>query len=78
MLSLLRVKSFYVGIDPGYYDRLVPFDRDNLLVPETVMQSFDGDTDHPMRPKFNRVWNACGVQASPYFDEHGRWQGKIE
>jgi hypothetical protein len=76
MLSLLRVKSYYMGSDRGYYDDIVPFDRDTLLVRETVMDSFDDDIDHLMRPVFNRVWNGSGVPASPYFDEQGRWQGK--
>jgi hypothetical protein len=77
MLSLLRVKGYSMGVDRGYYDYgIVPFDRDNLLVPEALMQSFDDDIDRLMRPVFKRVWNACGVQASPYFDEQGQWRGK--
>jgi hypothetical protein len=76
MLSLLRVRGYYLGIDRGYHDDIVPFDRDMLLVPEAVLESFDDDIDHILHPVFNRVWNACGVPASPYFDEHGRWKGK--
>lgn len=77
MLSLLRVKGYFMGVDRGYYDYgIVPFDRDNLLVPENVMQSFDDNIDHLMRPVFNRIWNACGVEAPPYFDKDGQWRGK--
>ncbi|MCA1579137.1 MAG: hypothetical protein LC794_17445 [Acidobacteria bacterium] len=66
-----------MGIDRGNYDyEMVPFDRDNLLVPVALMQSFDEDIDRLMRPVFNRVWNASGVQASPCFDEQGQWRGK--
>jgi hypothetical protein len=77
MLSLLQVKGYYMGIDRGYYDdEIVPFDRDSLLVPESVMESFNDDIDHLMHPILNRVWNACGVAKSTYYDENGHWQGK--
>lgn len=71
MLTLLGVKG-YAMLAPyrGYYDRMDgEIDRDDLLVPESLVQSFEYDLGEVMRPILDQVWNAAGQQSSPIFNE---------
>jgi hypothetical protein len=74
MLSLLRVKGFGMAVDQIFYRNRNPIDRDALLVPARVLESFDGDVDQLLLPAFNRIWNASGIARSPNFDENGKWK----
>lgn len=77
MLSLLRVKGYYMGFSRAdFYEEGHPIDRGDLLVPEVVLESFEGDIERAMRPAFDRVWNASGLARSLNYDEHGKWAGR--
>jgi len=54
LLTLLRVKGYYMDVDgSNSSDDIFPVDRDNLLVPESVIKSIDDDIDQTMLPGFN-------------------------
>ena len=76
MLSLLGVRGFVIPIRPPRRN-LRPADRDDLLVPEALVQGDwpgrDG-VERLMKPMFDAVWNACGLVRSANFDDDGRWQ----
>jgi len=77
MLSLLKVRGYtIIGPQPSYASRLVhPIDRDDLIVPEIVVETFNSDITLLMRPAFDTVWNAAGHPRSMNYDSEGKWKG---
>lgn len=49
-------------------------DRDCLLLPDVLIQSYDGDLSQEMRPIFDAAWNAAGFAGSPSYGENGKWR----
>jgi len=75
MLSLLGVSGYIMAVDRarfGWRDDY-PIDRDALIVPEILIESFECDPAEVMRPIFNAIWNAAGWPRSMNYDENGRW-----
>jgi hypothetical protein len=61
MMSLLEVKGFSIG--PQETARMYGigrFDRDVILIPEVVFESFDTDIPQLMKQPFDTLWNAAG------------------
>lgn len=74
LLSLIGVKGYSMGYKRERYEfDGHPIEEENLLVPETVIESYDEDVDKVMRPVFDAVWRACGCPGSPNFDENDKW-----
>lgn len=69
MLSLLGVSGYVMAVHPSLAEDLHPIDRDDLLVPEVVVEKFDCDPDKIMKPAFDAVSNACGLPGSMNYDE---------
>ena len=65
MISLLGVKGYSIG--PQETARIYGigcFDRDMILIPEVVFESFDADVPQLMKQAFDTVWNAAGWAGS--------------
>lgn len=75
MLSLLNVKNFKMPISIDSFDDGGPIDRDNLIIPEVLVEDFNIDVDILMKPAFDAIWNAAGYAKSLAYDENGRWVG---
>jgi hypothetical protein len=61
MISLLGVKGYRIGPrETGLMRGLGLFDRDVVLVPEVLLESFDTDITSLMKQPFDVVWNAAG------------------
>ncbi|AGK60915.1 hypothetical protein Asulf_00909 [Archaeoglobus sulfaticallidus PM70-1] len=77
-VSLLGVSGYYMAHDKPLflpeYESYV--DRDTLLVPEVVVESYDIEPEKVLRPCFDSIWNACGYAKSLNYDENGEWTGK--
>jgi hypothetical protein len=73
MLSLLGVKG-YTMESRGFstFTRRQSIDRDDLIIREVKLESFDVDVGDLMRPAFNRLWNAGGRSRSPSYDENDK------
>jgi hypothetical protein len=73
LLSLVGVKGYElaVGLDLDPY----PFDRDTLLMPEVLLDSFDCQVGREMKPLFDRVWNAAGLPKCLHYNQEGDWIG---
>jgi hypothetical protein len=54
----------------------VQIDRDALLVPEIMVESFEYCPQEVLRPAFDAVWRAAGWERSMNYDEEGRWVGR--
>ncbi|MGI8912804.1 MAG: AlbA family DNA-binding domain-containing protein [Chloroflexota bacterium] len=75
MLSLLGVSGYAVA-SPSFSRRrgdLVPIDRDSVIIPEVVVETFNPDYAMVMRPVFDAVWNAGGWPRSMNYDSTGKW-----
>jgi hypothetical protein len=65
MITLLGVKGYRIGPEETALEHGVGrFDRDVILVPEVLLESFDTDITHLMRQTFDIVWNAAGWNGS--------------
>lgn len=74
MLTLLGVKGYKMAYDrERYFDQGQPIDRDTLIVPEVLIESFDIKHSDIVRPIFDAVWNAAGWPRSMNYDEEGNW-----
>jgi len=76
MLSLLGVKDCIMP-RTWSFEEAHPVDRDSLVIPEILVESFDFDAAHVMKDAFDAVWNAAGFPRSMNYDEKsGKWVGK--
>ena len=65
MISLLGVKGHRVGPqEMAAIHGVGRFDRDVILVPEVLLDSFDADITKLMKQTFDVVWNAAGWACS--------------
>ncbi len=73
MLSLLGVRgcTMFVGYLGQERDTV---DRNDLLIPEVLVDSFESDIGTVMRPVFDALWNATGHPGSPSYDDAGKWR----
>jgi Putative DNA-binding domain len=73
-LTLLRVKDFRIvreretGFPIGR-----GIDRDDLLLPETVADSFPVDVPTLLRPVFDTLWQSAGSDRSQSYDAQGKY-----
>lgn len=77
MLSLLDVKSYSMSVSSDcMLDSVHQIDRNNLLMPEVMIENFDFEPSKVMKPIFDAVWNACGYAGSQNYDYSGNWRGQ--
>lgn len=72
-LSLLNVKNYTIPGDIYNGFSTGPIDRDLLLLPAEIIESYGVETANILKPVFDLVWNACGEPRSLNFDENGHW-----
>lgn len=76
MLSLLGVAGYTMGVKSRYRQPAAhAIDRDQLVVQETMVESFNDDCSEILRPAFDAIWNAAGWPGSIYYDAGGQWVG---
>ena len=74
-LTLLGVKGYSMSVDRFKFPtrRSHTIDRDILLLPEVIMQSYDDRAEDALRPCFDSIWNACGFPRSWNYNDEGEW-----
>jgi hypothetical protein len=50
------------------------FDRDPVVIPELVLESFDGIVQNEIKPILDMIWNAAGSVGSPNYDGNGHYK----
>jgi hypothetical protein len=61
MISLLGVKGYEVGPqETAWMHGVGRFDKDVVLIPEVLLESFDADITQLMKQSFDIIWNAAG------------------
>jgi hypothetical protein len=74
MLSLLGVANRTIEVHAPFGNRKPhQIDRDVLLVPEVMIESFDCKPSEVMKPIFDAIWNAAGWPRSQNYNEKGEW-----
>jgi predicted HTH transcriptional regulator len=74
-LALLGVKGAEMpsSTHPIHSVRRKPIDRDNVVLPETIIEGSDCGIPRSLRPAIDALYNACGYKGSPDYDEGGNW-----
>jgi hypothetical protein len=49
------------------------FDRDPIIIPEVIIENFDGLVQNDVRPLLDMIWNAAGAVGSPSYDSSGTY-----
>jgi hypothetical protein len=81
-ITLTDVKGAMMGpIDPWRYEYYKDnvIDRPILFLPDVQLDSFDQSIEElarTLRPAFDTVWQAAGLERSNNYDEQGAWAGK--
>jgi hypothetical protein len=72
-LSLLRVKGVGMARPQRYTYAPDPIDKDTLIVPTVTSDTLEEPVDRLLRPAFDAIWQASGLDGSPYYDDEGNW-----
>ena len=72
MVSLLNVNGYRIGYGQLEYTDVI--DRNNLIIPEIIIEDFDTDLAAAIKPIFDTVWNAVGAIGSPNYDTEGKFK----
>jgi len=73
MLSLLGIKGYAIPVDP-FRDEWYPIDRDDLIIPDVLLESYGVHPHIILQPIFDVIWQAGGHPASPNYNEQGNWR----
>jgi hypothetical protein len=72
MLSLVGVTGYRILSEWTQNQASYQFDRDVLLLPEAMMESFDEPSDKLLQSSFDAIWNAAGYERCRHYKD-GRW-----
>jgi hypothetical protein len=75
MISVLGVRGYRMHLPWGGREAHA-IDRDNLVMSEIILESFDIDASQTLRPLFDALWNASGISQSTSYDREGKWKTK--
>ena len=76
MLSIIGIAGYSLAVSARedlFGDQGRPLDRNELLLPETVLESLHVDPGKLLKPLFDVVWNSAGFPRSLNFDDEGQW-----
>jgi len=72
-LTLTETRGLEIASDIHSFVRGSQITEDNLILPETLVESFDEPPGKILKPMVDLVWNACGHAKSRNFDDQGNW-----
>lgn len=75
MVTLIGVSGYTIAAHPSDHGpfRVHSIDRDTLIIPEVLLDSFEFEPGDVMRPIFDSVWNAAGWFGSTNYNSEGKW-----
>jgi hypothetical protein len=75
MLTILGAKGTFLFVDPRIFHRCpAPIDRDVLLLPDQLVETYEPDIMQILRPVSDALWNAGGFPRCADYDENGKWK----
>lgn len=77
-LTLVGVRGYLMAVDRTRFRiyEVHTIDRDILLLPEIVIESYDVIAKDILRHCFDSIWNACGFPRSLNYNDTGEWVGR--
>jgi hypothetical protein len=73
-LDLFGVKGYSMAVEGRrQVGETRVIDRDVLLLPEAIIESYDVLAEKVLKPLFYSIWNACGFPRSFNYNENGEW-----
>jgi hypothetical protein len=74
MLALLGVEGYRIGGSDRHWESDGhAIDRNDLIIPEVMVEDFNSDPHEVMRPIFDSIWNAAGWSRDMNYDDDGNW-----
>jgi len=75
-LTLTGVKGYRMSLSRERYfalNNVHTIDRDVLQLPEVIIENYDAEPAKILKPCFDSIWNACGLQGSLNYNAAGDW-----
>jgi hypothetical protein len=72
-VTLTNVKDMILGFDDYQSYEQHPVLNTHLFFPEAIFAELANPTGPVLRPLFDLLWNACGINRSPHFDADSNW-----
>lgn len=76
-VTLVGVKGYSMPVDRTCRFENTPIDREVLILPEVMVETYECKIDEVLRPIFDSMWNAGGYVKSPNYDKEGKWHPGI-
>ena len=75
LAAMLNVRGYVLNREyHRYWPGAQPIDREHLIFPEIIVEDVTRSPAEMLRPVCDALWNACGFEKSPNFNEAGQWQ----
>jgi hypothetical protein len=72
--ALLGVRGYFVPFGE-FNDTQGEFDRDNLVLPDDLVDDVSADPATVLRPAFDAMWQASGWEGCRHYKKDGTWVG---
>jgi hypothetical protein len=73
-VTMLRVLGFKMSSRYPFLSNNYQIDRNVLHLPEVVVEDYGSDVASLLRPTFDALWQACGLEGSLNYDTDGIWR----
>jgi hypothetical protein len=75
MLSMTGVKGIpFIQSEWAIQIEPTPIDRDTVLLPDVLVESYDVEIEQLMQPVFDAMWNAAGFERCLNYDDKGKYK----
>jgi hypothetical protein len=71
MITLMGVKGCRLWTEQVHESMIIPFDRDVLVLPDSVVQNFDDQAEMVLKPAFDAMWQAAGQESCRHYEIGG-------
>jgi predicted HTH transcriptional regulator len=78
MISLLDVKGVEMSYERkniirNFFTSPASIDRDSIIIPDILLDDYSVKIPNILKPAFDSIWQACGYECSPNYDEQSNW-----
>lgn len=78
MMSIVGIGGFSLGVDmrEDLWGSGRVIERNELLLPEAIVDSYEAEPGPILKPMFDMVWNAAGHPRSLNYNDDGSWRAR--
>jgi len=74
-LTLVDVKDYHISTRNEFRDHeAYPINRDIIQIPEIIIEDLNFEPSQLLKPIFDSLWNACGLERSYNYTIDGEWK----